>query len=532
MVFVHLAHQEPRMANLLADPLIRATTGAQADSRLSLPEVFAALLQDHVEAFPALRPHQRHAWHAFLVQLGAIALLEAALTEPPRSADAWQCILRALTADHHSDEPWHLVVDDITRPAFMQPPARSQADRAAYKATVSTPDQLDMLVTSKNHDLKSAVASQADVDDWIFALICLQTMEGFSGAGNYGISRMNGGLGCRPAFSLTPSVRPGAHVRRDITVLLEKRRSIEQEYALTENGVSLLWALPWSGAKAESLTFGDLHPFYIEVCRRIRLRCGNPLTAVRATSRAPRIAAKALNGRTGDPWTPVSAKDSKSLTLATGGFTYKRTAEYLLSADWKPPPLLEPTLSERSSREPMWLVARAMVRGQGRTEGYHERHVPLRPEAQRVIGQAGGSELGDIARERIEDVRRTQRILRHAVWTFAAGGKTDSVSDETRAQANPWANRLDDAVNAGFFDGLQEEFEADSQANRRHIRRDWQCGVIRVARDLLRQAQAALPCPAIHRYRARVRADSVFEGRIRGNTGFPDLFDRQGGTEG
>ena len=61
-----------------------------------------------------------------------------------------------------------------------------------------------MLVTSKNHDLKSAVAVQAGVDDWIFALITLQTMEGFGGAGNYGISRMNGGLGSRPAFSLVP----------------------------------------------------------------------------------------------------------------------------------------------------------------------------------------------------------------------------------------------------------------------------------------------------------------------------------------
>ena len=35
----------------------------------SLPEVYAALMADIVESFPAIRPHQRHAWHAFLVQL-------------------------------------------------------------------------------------------------------------------------------------------------------------------------------------------------------------------------------------------------------------------------------------------------------------------------------------------------------------------------------------------------------------------------------------------------------------------------------
>ena len=39
-------------------------------------------MEDQVEAFPALRPHQRHAWHAFLVQLGVIAMHKAGLTEP------------------------------------------------------------------------------------------------------------------------------------------------------------------------------------------------------------------------------------------------------------------------------------------------------------------------------------------------------------------------------------------------------------------------------------------------------------------
>ena len=80
-------------------------------------------------------------------------------------------------------------MDDITKPAFMQPPAsvhpRSEKDYQGNE--VATPDELDILVTSKNHDLKSSVAAQAGVDDWIFALITLQTMEGFGGAGNYGM---------------------------------------------------------------------------------------------------------------------------------------------------------------------------------------------------------------------------------------------------------------------------------------------------------------------------------------------------------
>ena len=133
-------------------------------------------------------------------------------TRLPTDTEEWRRIIRALTQKNWpNDEPWRSVVDGITTPAFMQPPARAKEREKDYKNTVATPDELDMLVTSKNHDLKAEVAEQAGADDWIFALITLQTMEGFGGAGNYGISRMNGGLGNRPAFSLAPfSQSPGA----------------------------------------------------------------------------------------------------------------------------------------------------------------------------------------------------------------------------------------------------------------------------------------------------------------------------------
>ena len=61
-----------------------------------------------------------------------------------------------------------------------------------------------------------------------------------------------------------------------------------------------------------------LDPFYVEVCRRVRMRTdtNGDLHAVRATSKAARIESKALKGVTGDPWTPVNTKEGKSLTLA------------------------------------------------------------------------------------------------------------------------------------------------------------------------------------------------------------------------
>ena len=521
------------MRNILRDRPIRFNKPDGSRAEASLPEVYAALMADEVDAFPRLRPHQRHAWHAFLVQLGALAMHRADVVEPPADPGEWARIIRGLTPDWPDDEPWQLVVDDITRPAFMQPPASSKEREKDYKSAVATPDELDMLVTSKNHDLKSAVAVQAGVADWIFALITLQTMEGFGGAGNYGISRMNGGLGSRPAFSLAPSGQGlGGHVKRDIVALLEHRPRLLEENAHhpASGGAVLLWTLPWDGTPVEALSHDRLDPLYIEVCRRIRLRsgAGGRLRGVRTSSGATRIEGKALKGRTGDPWTPVNgSREGLPLTLSAGGFSYKRITEYLI--DWGHPPLLKPTQSEQRSPEGMQLVARAMVRGQGKTEGYHERAIPLRHSTVQVFGRAGGAaELGDIAKARIDEIGKVQRILSHAIQVFAARGDSGKVSPEHRALARSWLNRLDGIVDARFFEDLQEEFEADEN-DRQGIRNHWlmnesKDGVVDHARALLQDATDSLPCPAIHRYKARVNAEGLFEGRIRGNSGLPFLF--------
>ena len=94
-------------------------------------------------------------------------------------------MLRLLAPGFPGDEPWCLVVKDPPSPAFMQCPVTDGL--GSYKRSRTTPDDLDLLVTSKNHDLKSATGRESQAEDWLFALISLQTMAGFLGAGNYGI---------------------------------------------------------------------------------------------------------------------------------------------------------------------------------------------------------------------------------------------------------------------------------------------------------------------------------------------------------
>ena len=515
------------MYNLLLEPLIRYRQSGRALCAASLPGVYAALMADKVDAFSALRPHQRQAWHAFLVQLGAMAMHRDYLDTPPTEAEEWHRIIRALTKEKWpGNEPWQMVVDDITKPALMQPPASSPERVRDFKNTVSMPDELDMLVTSKNHDLKSEVAEQSGIDDWIFALVTLQTMEGYGGRYNYGISRMPSGYGNRPAFSLTPSVRPGAHFKHDLVSLVRCRPSVRAEFPMTDSGIALLWVIPWDGSKSESKLLSDMEPFYIEICRRVRLmEQSGKIVAARANSDARRI--MDVKGLTGDPWAPVSNNANPRGTppafLGPRKFNYERLVDGLFSADWKQPLLLSRATSGQSSGGDMQLVARGMARGEGGTEGYHERIIPLRHRTLQIFGRPGGAkELEDVSRERIERIAVAQRILRHAVSVFAAGGKTEGIPDEHRTRANLWANKLTEFMDADFFEDMQRE-AAVEDAQRQIVRQEWLRKLVDRAEGILRDATKSLPCTAIHRPKAQAQAENVFWARIRGPNGLTEL---------
>lgn len=134
------------MFNLLDSHVVKASLVNSEAKGLSFPELYEHLASDSIASFPALRPHQRHAWHALLCQLGALACLRSGLAAPPASAAEWLVALRTLTPDYPDDAPWHLIsLPD--RPAFLQAPVPG-GRLDGFKA-VATPDGLDMLVTAK-----------------------------------------------------------------------------------------------------------------------------------------------------------------------------------------------------------------------------------------------------------------------------------------------------------------------------------------------------------------------------------------------
>ena len=154
--------------SLLDEPLIRARLRSSDDPvAYSLPRLFVALAEDRVCDFPALRPHQRHPWHAFLVQLAAITLHHRGVSEPLAGEGQWRELLLALTPNHPDGAAWHLIAP-IEGPAFLQAPVPEKT-LAGWKDDMPTPDSLDILITSKNHDLKQQRMRRSSIDDWVYA---------------------------------------------------------------------------------------------------------------------------------------------------------------------------------------------------------------------------------------------------------------------------------------------------------------------------------------------------------------------------
>lgn len=484
--------------DLLTDPLI------QTDQEWhSLPGLMAAMACGQVVGFPALRPHQRPAWHMFLVQLAVLALDASGLRDLPETEQGWRAALLALTPGFADDAPWQLVGKDRSRPAFLQP-----ADPGELKwSPVATPDALDMLITSRNHDLKREIAHAAAPQDWLFALISLQTMEGFGGAGNYGIARMNGGSSSRAMLTLAPAragsatIDPSAWWARDVRRLLEKRKGA--------SGPALLWLEPWPEGRA--LELGALDPLFIEICRRIRLtiRDGR-IGAERSTSKGARVAAKDAKGNTGDPWASIHLTESKSLTLGDRDWTHELLVDLLYRGDWQVPLLAQPSPAEVAA--PMLLVAEAFSRGNSKTDGFRSRIVPV-PKA--MVAHMFGARPRDVADGILEDITAVDHALRNGLALAAAEGDREKVAKAHYARTRPARDALRREADRRFFPELWARMAETTDRGIGSVRLAFLDGLARHARAEFAAALSGIPCASLMRPRAEVRARRTLEAGLR-----------------
>ncbi len=504
------------MYNLLDRRVFRVRLAGGKADRLSLPQTMAALASDDIEMFSALRSHQGHAFHSFLVQLAAMAMYKAGESKMPRDSARWRQTLTELAG---SETPWSLINDAVESPAFMQTPILSEKLEEKYKSVEPTPGSLDVLMTSRNHDVKVHSGWDCEPDDWIYALISVQTGGGYPGKGSYQVSRINSGYGSRGAISLSPRGRPGRRIVRDVAALLSRRDEIPRDYPMRDGGIPLLWTQPWSGVKGDIIELSELDPLYIEVCRLIRLRRDEDdrIYAVRALSEDVRINARGRKGIVGDPWLPFNQKRGAALNIGEGLFGYSRMAEYLTDENWALPTLLRPTAGEKSCAGDMEIVARGMRRGKGKTQGYHERRLPVTDALMRALGDSAERfRMGVVAAERIGEVAAVAGILRIALKVYMTVRNDEDPDRRKDDRSLAFEKKLDAVVDVDFFESLAEELSAESEDDAREIRVEWVLNqLIGRARRIHREGLDTLPVPISHRMKARARSTSLFEGALR-----------------
>jgi CRISPR system Cascade subunit CasA len=509
--------------NLLTDPLFQVQTERDLEC-LSLPALFARLGKNEIRHLTRIQRHQYDAFHVFLCYLAGAVLARDGSSNPVQDEHFWREGLLRLAGNAGYDA-WQLVSDDVSRPAFMQPPLAGDGRKPT--SVMNTADELDLLPTAKNHDVKQKRARMAPADTWVYALISLQTMSGFYGRGNQGITRMNRGYGNRPVVELIRDRAPGQRWIDSVSRLLEHRKRVLKEpFGYDPEGLVLVWSEPWDGNT--SLLLEELDPFYIEVCRRVRLRGQDGVEYAESyTAEQPRIAAKELNGVVGDPWLPVDLKGIdkgrkagvKALTFPPVGITAEHMRRLIFEDELQLYALQKPQPDWKGD---MWLSVSVLVRGEGVTDGFCEWEVRI-PE-QKTLSIFGAfaqkDALEKLSRDAIAYVATMQnRVLKPAVFAYVLGAPEKLDLDDSFG-SSAWtrsSRQFESLWSAQYFPWLFSVPEAFSEQE--ELRR-W----VEILRDyaltVLKELERAMASRSGRRYHICTEVRNRFWGAFYRNFAF------------
>ena len=503
------------MFNVLTHSLVPVVSEGNRTA-VTLPELFSRLADDAIDSFPGLAAHQTQAWYQFLAQLGAIALHRAGRDRLPGDPERWRVLLSALAPEC----AWCLVIDEPSEPALLQPPTE-RID--AFTRSVETPDALDVLVTAKNHDRKRTQAVSGPPHLWLYALVTLQTAQGFSGRGNPGIARMNGGFSSRVLVDRRPGPRWGPRIDRAIRMLLTRRPDLQARlpdelYRFDGRGLALLWLRSWD--TDVPLRLAELDPFFIEVCRRLRLTAATAdgrITAVVRPANVPRVEAQAWKGNLGDPWVPINRDSAvaSALTVSGNGFDYRLAQRILFGQSMTRPVALKPVPGEENEDSQIHMMV--LVRGQGKTQGLHERVIPMPSQiaAQLTFEEDDVETLAELSGQMVELAGESRKVLRQAVLIYLQGPDAPNFQKPDAASI---VARYDRRIDAEFFQRLF----AAPQLGVQRVFEDWQRFLRDEAMRLAEFAWNRMTPPSARREKARAASEAMLFGGLRKR--LPDAF--------
>ena len=124
------------------------------------------------------------------------------------------------------------------------------------------------------------------------------------------------------------------------------------------------------------------------------------------------------------------------------------------------------------------------------------------------------------AKQRMDHAGEVSNILRHAVKTYLQNGASDGqTKKEHQKTIEDWGRRLQQTVEDGFWESLQDGIESEDQES---ARVEWvHRSLVPQAWTLLKSVQKTGLCRAQERFRATAESSGLFWGRIRASKKLP-----------
>lgn len=453
------------MFNIIDEPVFRvlSTDGAEC---LGIAEILHRFRRDDILTFTAMRPHQAGPFHMFLAQLAATAAYRWG--SMPETAADWAEAIFGLTFGDR--DPWEAIQPDASKPGFMQFPMPKQ-----YEKTYGSPDELDIIYQSRHHSHKIGSTRHGLLDDWLMAIITTQTTDRYAGKMVHGVVRTGSGYGIRPFCGLAPKGNMGAHILRDVDIMVANFESLAETYGYDIDGLDILWLEAWDGN--ESLGIDALAPYFIEACRPFRLaQTDYGFMVWRATTEVARIEAKERNGVLGDHWMPINlgvaksgdALEPKAFSVGQAGWTADVLTRILFGRNGQRHFKLPASFTQKKGDTGLIAVFRGMARDQGKFLGFFEREIPMRTQMLTLLGSENGrDQIAEVSNEMLREISLILGGCKNAIWAISSGGDPekfrpdyqDGAFTNTLNQIIPVVSRQLDEC---FFEDLQDRLEDPS----------------------------------------------------------------------
>lgn len=505
--------------NLLKDKLIPASNFSGDETHFTLPGLLSALAEGDISTINRVKSYQEQALHQFLVQISVMGCDLCGESSLVANEAEWEKRLLALAPE----SAWDVYNENPGKAAFMQPAMDKETFENALLKTGSHklyPDNLTVLIQSKNHHVKFGKMDNATLWDWCLSLIEVQTLSGFEGKGLYGASRMNGGYGTRVKVGLYPRMDASSQWNRDTKLILDNlTQALSPFYDRTglkapanrSDKSTVLWIEPWTGGKDDQIPFAALHPLYVDISRLLRLvPYKNGYKAVYATTEGYRLNTE-MKGALGDPWLPIKEGKEKEETTFSGFTPKKFDIKTLCSLLFENTEIKDPFIQRILPDDPEEMIFQvsALIGGQGGTEGYHDIRIPIPTKVKDPMFADEAAMIGQRAQEMLKDMDAARKAVRSGVFAFVQVAKTkdkDINNKDHDLSSNAYQkaySRLQRDCFDQFFSHLWQLSETDD-------RTDWVRFLKNTALSAFEYATKASTTHAQLAYKAQAKASLKF----------------------